>query len=165
VAGMTQDEIVIEQLRIGAVSVDGDGRVWRHGKLSGDGTVKLFPESRRIDRKDKSGYHLVRLHHQRKKVNTSAHRMQWLKHHGLIPDHLEVNHKDTDKSNNRIDNLELMTRQENIRHAMDAKGGWWATHKGEKHPAAKLDWEKVRWVRANVGRARSRRRQRRTSSA
>lgn len=37
--------------------------------------------------------------------------------HGPAPEDMEVNHKDTNKANNRADNLEYMTRLENVRHA------------------------------------------------
>jgi hypothetical protein len=33
---------------------------------------------------------------------------------------LEINHKDLDRANNRLDNLELTTHQQNVKHAIDA---------------------------------------------
>lgn len=38
----------------------------------------------------------------------------WTAFNGPIPEGMEVNHIDEDKSNNRLDNLNLMTRKENV---------------------------------------------------
>ena len=46
-----------------------------------------------------------------------AHRMIWESVHGPIPEGLEINHKNGVKDDNRLENLELMTRGENIAHA------------------------------------------------
>ena len=46
-----------------------------------------------------------------------AHRVIWEAVHGPIPDGHEINHKNGVKTDNRIANLELVTRGENIRHA------------------------------------------------
>lgn len=42
-----------------------------------------------------------------------AHCLVWMIHHGEIPDGFEVDHKDTDKLNNKLSNLRLATRAEN----------------------------------------------------
>ncbi len=48
------------------------------------------------------------------------HRDVWEFHNGLIPDGYVVHHKDEDKSNNRIENLELMSAQAHGRkHAIE----------------------------------------------
>lgn len=43
-----------------------------------------------------------------------VHRLVWSAFNGEIPEGMQINHKDEDKSNNRLDNLELVTRKENI---------------------------------------------------
>lgn len=42
------------------------------------------------------------------------HRLVWSAFNGPIPEGLEINHKDEDKANNALLNLELVTRKENV---------------------------------------------------
>jgi hypothetical protein len=54
---------------------------------------------------------------------------------GPCPEGMEVNHKDTNKSNYRLDNVEYLTSQGNKQHAVLA--GVWPTgdrHGSRKHP-------------------------------
>ncbi len=46
-----------------------------------------------------------------------AHRLVWETAHGPIPEGMQINHKDLDKTNNRLSNLEVVTPAENIRHS------------------------------------------------
>lgn len=46
-----------------------------------------------------------------------AHRMIWESVNGPIPDGLEINHKNGVPDDNRIENLELVTKSENLLHA------------------------------------------------
>ena len=55
---------------------------------------------------------------------------------------LEVDHKDMDKGNNRIENLEYVTRSQNQQHA-SANGTW----RGHNPDAAKLTAEQVLAIR------------------
>ena len=58
-------------------------------------------------------------------------------------DSLQVNHIDGNKSNNNLDNLEWVTRCENMQHAMK-KGLFCPQNRcGEKHPMCKLSEEAV----------------------
>ena len=50
----------------------------------------------------------------------AVHRMVWEAFHGPIEGRLEINHKDLDRSNNKLENLELVTHQQNLKHAIDA---------------------------------------------
>ena len=45
--------------------------------------------------------------------NAHVHRLEWEKHHGKIPDGYIIHHKDEDKTNNTINNLEWCSYQYN----------------------------------------------------
>ena len=47
------------------------------------------------------------------KKHMKVHRLVYMAHIGAIPNGLQVNHKDENKTNNCVDNLELMTNKEN----------------------------------------------------
>ena len=69
---------------------------------------------------DKDGYCIVTLHIEGKQKYPSVHRLVAI---AFIPnpDNLpQVNHKDTNKKNNHISNLEWCTCSENIKHAFDS---------------------------------------------
>ena len=55
-----------------------------------------------------------------KYARATVHRTLWEAFVGPIEGRLEINHKDLNRTNNRIDNLELVTHQQNIQHAIDA---------------------------------------------
>lgn len=46
--------------------------------------------------------------------NVHVHRLEWIKHHGEIPDGFVIHHKDENKLNWNIDNLELISRGEHL---------------------------------------------------
>ena len=50
-----------------------------------------------------------------------VHRLVYEIFNGPIPDKMEINHIDSNKQNNCIKNLELMTRSENAKHAHEAR--------------------------------------------
>lgn len=50
----------------------------------------------------------------------AVHRLMWEAFNGPIPGRLEINHKDLNRSNNRLDNLELVTHQQNAQHFIEA---------------------------------------------
>ena len=52
-------------------------------------------------------------------VGIQAHRLVWIYFNGLIPNDIQINHKDGRKSNNELGNLELVTNSENTQHAFD----------------------------------------------
>ena len=56
----------------------------------------------------------------------------------------EVNHKDGNKLNNNVDNLEWSTRKENMLHAKENK---LVTYKGNSAPHKKITDEKAKIIR------------------
>ena len=69
---------------------------------------------------------------------------------GPTPDGQEVNHKDGDKTNNRPENLEYMTRLGNMRHATDVLGvinGPVVVPRGRQRPNSKMTDDAIRELR------------------
>lgn len=77
------------------------------------------------------------------KIHRPIHRLMWEAVHGEIPDGMTINHKNGQKLDNRIDNLELLTRAENVLHAREVLGlpAGWATGHGRRGSTKKLTAE------------------------
>jgi len=73
-----------------------------------------------------------------------AHRLIWEHVYGQIPLGLQVNHINGVKWDNRIENLELVTPSENLKHAYRLG---LASASGERNGRAKLTAEKARQIR------------------
>lgn len=71
-------------------------------------------------RTDTKHYLQVDLVRNGKYTRKRAHRIVWEAFNGRIEGRLEINHKDLDRANNRLDNLEVVTHQQNLQHAIDA---------------------------------------------
>lgn len=143
---------VIEGVRQGELEIDDAGRIWRiamrHGLKSGGAT--LVPVARRrAEHRLPSGYLQMRRSVEGRRSYASAHRVVWQFFNGAIPPGLCVNHKNGIKSDNRPENLELVTYSENMRHAH--RTGL-ADEFGERNPAATLSNDVVEAIRGAYGR-------------
>lgn len=108
------DKWFISQLEAGIISVSEEGRVFNHktereiGAMGSGG----YPKISLTKEKDENGKWII--------CHMQIHRLVWLKYKGIIPQGMIVNHKDFNRSNPKLDNLELITLAENTRHAVDA---------------------------------------------
>ena len=73
------------------------------------------------------------------------HRAVYEAFHGPIPDGLTINHKDGNKANNRLDNLEVATMRQQTDHAI-ANGLRYQTENGERRRTATITDETARAI-------------------
>ena len=98
---------------------------------------------------DGCGYLRVVLYGDEERHQFSVHRLVMAAFIGPCQEGKEVNHKDGNKSNNRLDNLEYMTRHENIAHAFNLRLR--VPLRGEEHGCAKLTEKRVRGIMKFLG--------------
>ena len=68
----------------------------------------------------RNGYRTLTLQKDNENYTFCEHRCVWTWVNGEIPDGMVINHKDFDRSNNRIENLEIMTYKENLAYTKNA---------------------------------------------
>ena len=105
---MKYDKEFLELINAGVYKCNSNGEIWN---------CKL---NKLCNSKDETGY--IRISYvltskPYKKISIRGHRLVWIYFNGPIPSGMVVNHKDKNKSNNSLDNLELLPIQDNSRHA------------------------------------------------
>lgn len=81
----------------------------------GNTMAKQYHKGHPINWSSKAGYPTVWVNNK----NTLVHRLVWEEHNGEIPDGMDVHHKNGNKHDYSIDNLELISRTEHHRlHAL-----------------------------------------------
>lgn len=94
-----------------------------------------------------SGYLGCSLSNKGKKSTKKIHRLVAEMFLTKTEDNQEVNHIDGNKLNNRLDNLEWVSKSANIKHAYDKD--LISPSKGEKHYKSFLTQEDIDWIRTN----------------
>lgn len=109
-----------------------DGHIYReNGKLA--------------SRMESNGYYTIRRFINGNNVTFMEHRVIWVMFNKTIDNSLVINHINYDRSDNRIENLELITQQENVNHSLARiqKG----ILKGCNSPKAILNEKEVHLIR------------------
>lgn len=132
-------------IRDGHYEVSNHGRVRRARAASGTCVGRLLKP-----RIDGCGYMAVVLYTNARPRQVYIHRLVTMAFIGPCPDSHEVNHKDGDKQNNHIANLEYVTHHDNMRHAVRL-GLRPMLLFGEDHPNSKLTDDAVRRIRSLAG--------------
>jgi hypothetical protein len=84
----------------------------------------------------------------RKAIGRLAHDLVATEFIGPRPKNIQVNHKDGNKLNNHLSNLEYVTCLQNIRHAINVlKIDWGSQRRGSMNGRAKLTEDDVREIR------------------
>lgn len=95
-----------------ACPIDG----YEHYFVSDCGRVKNTKTGRiRKASEDKDGYLTFGLCSGGRRLTHRANRLVWMSFFGQIPPGMEVDHIDSNRQNNRLENLQLLTRSENNR--------------------------------------------------
>jgi hypothetical protein len=102
-------------VKSGVFSIDDEGRIWRHFVMPGGRMVPV--EKRRAEHVNSDGYFRIALYVEGKIRSVMAHQIVWEWTNGPIPEGLQINHKDLNKQNNRLENLEIVDRSGNISHS------------------------------------------------
>ena len=146
---MTEKETkFLAQVAMGWFSVDSQGRIWRHARLQGGGvsslTWKKEPTRAEKSAHGKGSYPRVMFTHDGLRYSVDAHRVSWLvANRRWIPQGMEINHIDGDRTNQSPANLELVTRSQNAAHAIRVIGRKERQQQGEANSSAQLNSEQV----------------------
>lgn len=132
----------------GTLVINDMGEIWRMRSRFGGGPLRSITP-RRADRLSRGGYMGIDVRIGRKSLSFAAHRLVWQYWNGDIPEDKQINHKNGIKSDNRLENLEVVTCRENILHAFRVLGT--RSCKGTHHSGHKLtdaDIVKIRQLRS-----------------
>lgn len=94
-------------------------RLKADGAYIGDDWHIYRKDGKPLSRQCRNGYYMVRKMYDNHTYHFMEHRVIWYFVHGTFDESLVINHKDFDRSNNDIANLELVTQSENIRHSLE----------------------------------------------
>jgi len=131
-------EPIVERELLYSISNFGRAKRTKSGQHTHDGKL-LKPAL------DKDGYQVINLIEDGRRRTLKIHRIVLGSFIGQCPEGMQVNHKDGDKTNNCLENLEYVTPSENMRHAL--KTGLRVPPRGEDQWRSKLTEEDVRKIR------------------
>lgn len=121
-----------DRLKTDGAYVGADGHVYQE-------------DGRPLSRLCRNGYYMVRKMYANHVYHFMEHRVVWYFVHGSIDPDKVINHKDFDRTNNRIENLELISQKANV--AYSQKSGRYPSNAGCVNGRAALTKEEVQAIR------------------
>lgn len=124
--------------------------IWKEIEIKGvvykvSNTGRVFGKTRELkQRLDKCNYPTVTIGNKNNRTRVRVHRLVLLAFNPVEGmENLEVNHKDYDRSNNNLDNLEWLTHEENVRYSREHHHEF----EGSKNPKATFTEDQIRTLR------------------
>jgi hypothetical protein len=114
---MTAIDAIKAQINQGMLRITPKGEIWKLAAISG-GKKKISITPKRAECKLKNGYLGITVCMNGRQFLLLAHRAVWTILVGRIPGGMDINHKDGNKRNNDPKNMEVVTRSENLYHAV-----------------------------------------------
>ena len=155
------EEFIYQAVEEGVFELERTGEIWRVANRHFDrwkNQMLILPcRCRRAETQNAEGYLDINITIEGICRTTKAHRLVWRHFRGIIPGDLTINHKDGNKSNNHIDNLELATQSEQALHAchvLGCKPHLNLGERGENHANAKLTDKEARAIKNSKLRGR-----------
>lgn len=103
------------------------------------------PRNKLASKECPNGYYTIGRAVDKEITRFMEHRVIWVWHHGYIDNELVINHLNSVRDDNRIENLELVTQRENMIHARD--NGRLNIARGEKSGKAILTNKEAQMMR------------------
>jgi len=124
------------------------GDVWSVARsvVRKNGTVQRFKDKKLTARRMGNGYYLVRINIDGKSIHRSIHSLlaESFILKAKIPKGMCVNHKDGNKGNNVLSNLEIVSYRDNLLHAY--KTGL-NSNIGQTHPKSRITTKQIEVIR------------------
>ena len=130
-------DIVYSKIKPGLYAIEEDGRVWSY-----------FSKRYMKVKEDKDGYFALSLkNNQGGYSKFGVHRLLMIAYNPIENmEDLQINHKDGNKKNNSLSNLEWVTSQENLQHARKTGLNKTFGQKGINHPNNKITEEEAKKI-------------------
>ena len=120
---------------VGLYEISDDGQIVRIATHGANPKAIRRPVSPHLK---PEGYYAVDIQQHQVRHRSYVHRMVWEAFRGPIPSGLEINHRDGNRKNNHIDNLEIVTRSDNMLHCFQTLSPSLNRVFGTAHHKAKL---------------------------
>lgn len=121
-----------------------DGRIWSHAKQRSSRAGMFMKQQLFVNRKNRNkprAQYTVGLRKNKKRIMYLVHRLIALTYIPNPENKPQINHKDGNPLNNNVDNLEWVTQQENMTHAVE--NGLIDSHSGNQDITRVLNGKKT----------------------